>query len=65
MPVVVTQQATKTFLASDHSLSLTNFVAWFDDPVSKALVISLAVIMCRELPNGIPQRLLAAEDHAI
>jgi hypothetical protein len=63
--VVVPQQTAKPFPALDRASDLADLFTWFDDPVLQALVIAFLVVVDQELADGVSERLLAEEDHAV
>ena len=45
LAMVVSKQAAESSLASDRSVTLTDFVVRLDDPVAQTLMISFAVVV--------------------
>ena len=64
-PVIVVQHAAQALTTLDLSRASEVAGFWTDELVSQPLMVALVVIMSNEVLNGLPQRLLAEEDHAI
>ena len=65
LAVVVTQHAAQTIPAPNAAGCAPDFLARFDQPIAKSLVIPLSVKVSQELGSGLPQRLLPEEDHPV
>ena len=55
IPVVVAKQSTKPLVAVDLAVSLTDFVARFNDPVVQALMIAFLMVMGEISGDGLSQ----------
>ena len=53
--MIVIEHSTKPAPASDRSVVIDEAALRNDEPVADALVVSLAMIVRDELPNGCPQ----------
>jgi hypothetical protein len=54
--IVVAEHSAKTLSASDSTLSRSDFITRFDDPIVEPLVIALPMIVLVELFQGQPKR---------
>ena len=63
--IVVAQHPSQRFTTSDVAIASADFIAWLDDLVGQSLVIALLVKMRQVTLDGIAQRVLAEEDHAV
>ena len=57
--VVIPQHAAESLTARDLAGCAAHFVAWFDEPIVKPLMVSFRVIMGNEFMSGITQRSVA------
>jgi hypothetical protein len=63
--VVVPQHAAQSLAARDLAGCAPHFVAWFDEPIVKPLMVSFSVIMGNEFLSGVTQRSVTEENHAV
>ena len=63
--IVVPQHAAQSLAARDLAGCAPHFVAWFDEPIVKPLMVSFSVIMGNEFLSGVTQRSVTEENHAV
>jgi hypothetical protein len=63
--VVIPHYAAESLTARDVTGCAAHLGAWFDDPVVEPLMVSFRVIMGNELLNGVTQRSVTEENHAV
>lgn len=61
--MIVIEHSTESAPASDRSVVIEEAAIGNDESVSDALVVSLAMIVRDELPNGSSQCILSKENH--
>ena len=65
VPMVIAEHSTEPFAACDGAIGKIDFADRIDQPVFKALVVPLMMIMFKEFADRVPQRAFPEEDHAI
>ena len=62
--MVVTEQTTESFVATDRLVRIGGYVSRFKELIAEPLVTTLRMIVIDKRPYGSPQRRFGEEDHA-